>query len=135
MKTIVITRHIAAVQWLAARGIMGEVLEHVDSPEQIRGYHVIGNLPLYLAAEAAQISAVEFPPLPAGKRGQDLTLTEMDEFGAFLATYVVRTVPNEVWTVEGAPSTFETYEAAEQWRSAQIWDGGVGMTPLPERFR
>ena len=36
------------------------------------------------------------------------------------------------WFVEGAPSLFPTLEDATAWRQAQIWDGGIGMAPMPE---
>jgi len=29
---------------------------------------------------------------------------------------------------------FDSHADAMDWRSAQIWDGGIGMTPLPERI-
>ena len=36
------------------------------------------------------------------------------------------------WSVEGAGSLFPDLQSAQDWRNAQIWDGGIGMTPEPE---
>lgn len=36
------------------------------------------------------------------------------------------------WCVEGAPILFPSLEDATAWRQAQIWDGGISMTPMPE---
>ncbi len=38
------------------------------------------------------------------------------------------------YSVEGCDSLFlfPDFQSAQDWRSAQIWDGGIGMTPEPE---
>ncbi len=83
------SRHAGLVEWLRLRGVTGEVIPHVTDPAQIRGKVVYGVLPLNLAAEAAEVWAVDLPNLPAAKRGQELTVEEMDEFGANLSGYKV----------------------------------------------
>lgn len=93
---IIVTRHQTLVDWLAARGITGTVIEHVSDAAQIRGRRVIGILPLSLAAEAASVVSVEMPglTLDARKRvnGGDFTVAEMDAWGAHLEEFEVRRI-------------------------------------------
>lgn len=93
MTAIIVTRHRGAVLWLAEQGIPGEVIPHVDSPDQIRGRHVYGILPYHLAAEASLISVIDMPGLRPDQRGVDLEPEKMDDAGAVLRTYQVRVVP------------------------------------------
>lgn len=87
---VIVTRHAGAIEWLRQRGIEGEVIAQVASPEQIRGKVVVGALPLHLAAEAAEVVAIDMPRLSAEQRGKDLSPAEMDAAGATLSRYVVR---------------------------------------------
>lgn len=57
-------------------------------PDDVRGKAVYGNLPLHLAALAAEVVAVEFAGPPP--RGQEYGVEEMRAAGARLARYVVR---------------------------------------------
>jgi putative CRISPR-associated protein (TIGR02620 family) len=86
---IIVTRHAGLVAWLAARGITGDVISHVTSPDQVSGRVVYGVLPLHLAAEAEEVVVVDMPRLPAELRGVDLTPEQMEEAGATLARYRV----------------------------------------------
>ncbi len=104
MKTIIITRHKPLIEWLNAAGISGPVYEQVvgdrepAAPNEIhlrdlQGTHVIGVLPLWIAASGpALVSEVAMPrlPLEARKRlqGGDFTIEEMDQWGAELVTYL-----------------------------------------------
>lgn len=58
-------------------------------PDDVRGKHVVGNLPLHLAALATSVTAVEFAGDPP--RGREYGAAEMEASGARLATY--RVVP------------------------------------------
>jgi len=91
--TLIVTRHQPLVEWLARIGITGPVMEQV-SIEQVRGKHVYGILPLWLAAEALSVTEVSMPnlPLDARKRvgGGNYTVEEMDTWGAHLRRFVVR---------------------------------------------
>jgi hypothetical protein len=96
MKDIIISRHPAAVEF-----VRRERPELVDAPvvaqataEDVRGKRVFGNLPLSLAAVAAEVWVIEFSGDPAS-RGQEYGLAEMDAAGARLARYVVRSVPQD----------------------------------------
>lgn len=53
----------------------------------VRGRHVVGNLPLHLAALCASVTAIEFAGPPP--RGAEYTAAEMTAAGARLARYVV----------------------------------------------
>lgn len=88
---IIVSRHAGAVAWLRQRGIHGRVIEHATI-EQIAGQHIVGNLPLHLAAQTASVTAIEMD-VPPEMRGIDLTPGQMDECGAVLRRYVVQEVP------------------------------------------
>ena len=90
MEIIIITRHQGMVNYLAAQGITGQVIAHVSAPDQVRGAHVYGAIPLHLAALAASVTVVDMPTLPAEMRGQDLTAEQMTQYGATMSTYCVR---------------------------------------------
>jgi len=87
-ETVIVSRHAGAVEWLAARGITGEVIAQA-TPEDVAGKVVIGNLPLHLAAMTHQIGSIDMPGLRADQRGKDLTPAEMDAAGACIRWYVV----------------------------------------------
>ena len=90
MQTIVVTRHPALVDHLRDLGFLGldtEVITHATA-EQIRGKHVVGVLPLHLAAEAASVTEVPMD-LPPEARGRELTLGEVRQYCRPPVTYVV----------------------------------------------
>lgn len=89
MEKIIVTRHAGAIEWLRQQGIVGKVIAHATAAE-IRGKIVIGALPLNLAAQAAEVWAIDMPDLTAEQRGKDLTPAEMDDAGATITKYVVR---------------------------------------------
>ena len=75
MKTIVVTRHPALVEYLREKGIVHgkiEVLTHATK-EDVRGNIIIGVLPLHLAVEA--LAVIEIPlTLTEEMRGRELDL-------------------------------------------------------------
>jgi putative CRISPR-associated protein (TIGR02620 family) len=87
---LIVTRHAALVEWLATQGFTGEVKAQVTA-DDVRGRRVIGVLPLHLAAEAAEVVAVDMPGLTLEQRRQinDLTCAEIAAAGAKLTAYVV----------------------------------------------
>ena len=89
-EVVIVTRHSGVIEWLAERGITGEVIAHITDPGQIAGKIVIGALPLHLAALAERVGSIDMPGLRADQRGQDLTPEEMDGAGAALSWYEVR---------------------------------------------
>ena len=85
---IIITRHSAAAEWLAAEGVVSasaEVRAHLDVAE-IRalppGCTVVGTLPVHLAAEVCERGALYghlAMTVPAEMRGQELSIAQMEE--------------------------------------------------------
>lgn len=87
--TVIVTRHAATVEWLRA-----EVPELADAPvlasataDDVRGRIVYGNVPLFLAEEAAEVRVVEFTGAPP--RGAEYGIEEMRAAGARISTYTV----------------------------------------------
>jgi putative CRISPR-associated protein (TIGR02620 family) len=88
---VVVTRHPALVTYLREEGLIPEdcpVLEHV-SEEDVRGRHVIGVLPLHLAASAARVTEVPLD-VPLEWRGQELTLAQVRACAGKPRTYRVK---------------------------------------------
>lgn len=87
--TIIITRHAALVQYIVEIGLVsaGRVIPHA-TPDDVRGRHVIGVLPLRLAALAASVTEVPLD-LPPELRGQELTLEQVRQFAGAPVTYRV----------------------------------------------
>lgn len=88
---MIITRHPALVEYLVKHGIVPEgtpVLTHA-TPEEVKGKHVFGVLPLQLAALTERITEVPLALTPE-HRGRELTLDEMEEVAGEPRTYVVR---------------------------------------------
>jgi CRISPR-associated protein Csx16 len=88
---VIVTRHSGAVEWLRQRAITGNVISHVADASQVEGQDVYGSLPFHLAAVANSVTVIDMPRLRSDQRGQDLTPAQMDEAGATLKRYVVRT--------------------------------------------
>lgn len=86
--SVIVTRHAGLVEWLARRGITGEVKAQATA-EDVRGKIVYGVLPLHLAALAAEVWTVDMPDLAPDQRGKDLSPAEMDAAGATLRGYRV----------------------------------------------
>ena len=87
METIIITRHPALVDLLRERGIEGRVLTHA-TPEDVTGRHVVGVLPLHLAALAYRVT-VPVLELRQEERGRELDLDEVRARFRGLETYEV----------------------------------------------
>lgn len=90
---IVVTRHPALVDHLVKTGVVPEdvrVIPHA-SPEDVRGQHVVGVLPLHLAALADKVTVVPLH-VPPEMRGQELTVEQVGEFAGPPQTYVTREI-------------------------------------------
>ncbi|MBP5782339.1 MAG: hypothetical protein J6W04_02250 [Bacteroidales bacterium] len=88
--TIIVTRHTGLIDWLQQRGITGDVIASA-TPDDVRGKHVIGALPLHLASLALDVTTVDYT-CPFDLRGQDLSAQQLDALGAVLNTYTVAKV-------------------------------------------
>ena len=103
MTRLIVSRHPAAVEFLRA-----ECPEFADvpvlasaTPDDVRGKIVGGNLPLALAASAAEVVAIEFGGAPP--RGTEYGLVEMRAAGARLARYSVTALAPVVRPYDGDP--------------------------------
>ena len=88
---VIVSRHAGAVEWLRRHGIEGRVVAQT-TPVDVIGAHVVGNLPMHLAALADLMTVIDLPGLTVEQRGKDLTPEEMDAAGAVLHSYTVRVV-------------------------------------------
>lgn len=92
MKKILVTRHPALREMLLDKIYhdFDEVVEHAFE-EDIKGAHVFGVLPLYLASKAARITEVSLK-IPQEKRGKELSREELSEYFTGLITYEVKEI-------------------------------------------
>jgi putative CRISPR-associated protein (TIGR02620 family) len=91
MQKLVVTRHAALVAYLKEVGLVDDnvvVLPHVK-PEDVEGRHVVGVLPLRLAALAASVTEVQLD-LPQELRGVELTLDQVRQYAGKPEAFVVR---------------------------------------------
>jgi putative CRISPR-associated protein (TIGR02620 family) len=87
--TVIISRHAGLLSWLAREGVTGPTVTGNATVEDVRGKHVFGILPLWLAAEAESVTEVSMPSLPLEMRGKEYSAEDMDRFGAHMVTYKV----------------------------------------------
>lgn len=90
MKTIIVTRHAGAADWLREHHPeFGncEVLAHA-SPEDLKGNKVIGVLPIHLAALCGEYWHLTMS-LPPEARGKELTAEDMEQYGCSIQRYRV----------------------------------------------
>jgi len=93
-ETIVVTRHPALVALLRERGLVAEncrVIEHATA-DDVRGQHVIGVLPLSLAALANEVTEVPLALTP-DMRGKELSIETLRQIAGAQVTYVVTASP------------------------------------------
>lgn len=102
MEQVIVTRHKALVEYLVTRGIVGSdvpVIAHA-TPEDIKGRHVYGVLPLSLAKLAGAITEIPLH-LPPELRGKELSLEQVKKYSKEPATYVVGEVKEIPSIIEG----------------------------------
>lgn len=86
-KILIVTRHKGLVEWLKMQDVIGEVYTKVTRLN-VKGNHIYGTLPIYLAAEAKTYTTITIP------RHQDLiteelTATEMVKAKAYMQTFEI----------------------------------------------
>lgn len=87
---VVVTRHGSLVEYLIEIGLIEAdtpVLAHV-SEDDVRGKHVVGVLPLRLAATAASVTEVPLALTPED-RGQELSIERIREIAGEPVVYEV----------------------------------------------
>ncbi len=87
---VIVTRHAGLLAWLQRNGVKADrVVTGNVTADDVRGNHVFGILPLWLAAEAKSMTEVSIPGLPFEMRGKEYGPDQMDEWGATMVTYKV----------------------------------------------
>lgn len=99
IKKVVVTRHQALVVWLKNNGYIDKNTEHIShaSIDDIKGKHVYGILPNWLACHAAKMTEVQLR-LPIEKRGTELSLKEINFYAVKPKTYIIREVEDDTST-------------------------------------
>jgi len=92
---VIVTKHQALIDWLAGKGIVGEVYPRVERHE-VKGKRVFGSIPLYLAAEALEYNTVVIPRIRDAMDPQNVTLEEMNELKAYITTFHIEQVRSSV---------------------------------------
>ena len=89
---IVITRHAGLVEYLEEAGIIpaGTPVIGQASIEDVKGKHVIGVLPNFLAVHAASITEIPLD-IPAELRGRELSVEQVRAYAGTPVTYVILT--------------------------------------------
>lgn len=95
---IVVTRHPALIEYLKEKDLLSEDFEHTPTYRvlshatamDVSGQHVIGVLPLHLAALATQVTEIPLDLTPE-QRGKELTLEEVRAAARPAVTYRVFT--------------------------------------------
>ena len=105
MEKIIVSRHPAAIEFICGHpGWETAPVVAEATAEDVVGKAVAGNLPLWLAAKADTIWAVEFDGVPP--RGQEYGVAEMRAAGARLTPYTVSRVEDYdkdlLWRVKTA---------------------------------
>jgi len=104
MRTLIVTRHQNAIDWLKAQfprlTANAEIVAHLDRAriaEIEAGDVVVGVFPLDIAAEicaqGATLYAIILPQLAQGQRGQELTVQDMIEAGAHIQQFKIEAGP------------------------------------------
>lgn len=87
METVIVGRHAAMIELCKEAYPAATVIPHATI-EAIKGKHVVGVLPIQMAAYCSYITVVEME-VPFEKRGTELTCAEMKQLGATFVSYVV----------------------------------------------
>jgi putative CRISPR-associated protein (TIGR02620 family) len=90
---LVVTRHQSLVDYLRETGIIAgdaEVVAQVTA-DQVRGRHVVGILPLHLAALASQVTVVPLE-VPPDLRGVELSLDQIRQYAGKVQAFRVTSV-------------------------------------------
>lgn len=92
VERVVVTRHPALLQLLIERKLVDKktrVLTHVSNPDEIRGKHVFGVIPIYFAALAHCYTTI-FLAMEPKDRGQELSIERLREIAGKTVSYSVK---------------------------------------------
>lgn len=100
-KTLIVSRHTGAKDWFNEKGFEGEFVSHF-TPEHLAslkpGDRIIGTLPIPLVAKVTKADVNYFNlslNVPPEARGQELSPSDMDKFGARLDRYEAHLIPSD----------------------------------------
>ncbi len=90
MDKLVVTKFKALVQYLVDQKLIEEGTPHLThaKPEDLKGKHVFGVIPYWLACHAEQITEVRLT-VPLDRRGKELSYEEVEFYAVRPATYKV----------------------------------------------
>jgi|SRR5882672_5387301 len=91
METIVVTRHQGLVDYLIDIGFINQetpVITHATVGD-VKGKHVVGVLPMYLAQHCRAVTEVPMENLPLELRGKELTKEQVQQYAGKLTHYAV----------------------------------------------
>lgn len=93
MEIIVVTRHIALLQYLINNEYVKPDVKHISHAkiEDINDKHVFGIMPNWLSCHAGKLTELQLR-LPIDKRNVELTLEEIEFFLVEPKTYIIREV-------------------------------------------
>ncbi|MFB4203574.1 hypothetical protein KBTX_03424 [wastewater metagenome] len=97
MTTWIVSRHPGAIEWLARRGFgAGHHVAHLDPARPAKGDTVVGTLPVPLIARLTE-RGVDYLhltiPVPAERRGTELSADELEHLGACLQRFAAKRIP------------------------------------------
>ncbi len=93
MEKVIVTRHRALIAHIISTGLADAdtpVIAHAKA-DDVRGKHVIGVLPIHLAAQAAKLTCVNIN-IPHELRGAVLSPEQLRRWATAPKTYVVQEV-------------------------------------------
>jgi len=91
MKKLIVTRHRALIDYLIENDYCTkdtQILSHAMASD-VRGAHVFGVLPLYLASEAERVTVIPLIGIPEHLRGTELNLEDVRKYAGKPITYSV----------------------------------------------
>lgn len=114
MTTYFVSRHPGAIAWVKQQDFaLDQLLTHLDASLIEAGDRVIGTLPIHLAARVCESGGRYFHlslDLSAEKRGQELSIDELREYGAVVEEFLVRKSPPNSALIAAAIDALELNE-------------------------
>lgn len=96
MEKLVVTRYKSLVEYMRDLGLIDEdtrVIAHAH-PNDVKGKHVLGVLPYWLAAHAGKFTEIQIR-VPSELKGKELTLEQVKFYSLEPKTYQITEVPFE----------------------------------------
>lgn len=96
MTTWFVSRHPGAIEWIQKQRVhVDQFIEHIELSQLNPGDRVIGILPVNFIAQLCEMN-IEYwnlnLTLPSHARGKELSLQQLEQYGAHLQRYEVRVI-------------------------------------------